>query len=503
MPVPKVERGVHVQVLGANVVGALVLCLYTVALPSRGRRGPLTNDALSLVVLILYLAITLPTGSLIARRLFAPLADWFEDEHAGPLDAAGQRVALRVPATVAVISFVFWAGAAVLFGALNLRFDPSGYQTLRTALSVVLAGLVTCSLVYLLAERAMRPVFAKALAGEPPARPVTLGIRPRLVLAWALGSGVFLLGVVLGPLGLPRSKWADLVLPLAVLAGMGLVIGGLLVDGTARAIADPLEELRAALGRVDGGDLEVHVTVDDGGELGMLQSGLNHTVARLRERRRLEELFGRHVGVAVARKALEQGVALGGERTEASMLFVDLVGSTAFADSHAPETVVRALNAFFGVVVRTVHAEGGWVNKFEGDAALCVFGVPAGPADHAARALRAARTLRRELLALAAEQPGLDAGIGVSAGTVVAGNIGAEARYEYTVVGHPVNEAARLTEEAKSRLGRVLASEEVVERAGTEAAGWAVADELHLRGAALPVLVYEPRLASDREPADR
>ena len=226
----------------------------------------------------------------------------------------------------------------------------------------------------------------------------------------------------------------------------------------AHSLADGLDPIRAALSRVQAGDLDTTIQVDDGGEVGQLQNGFNRMVAGLRERRQLQDLFGRHVGADVARLALEQGAALGGERREVSVLFVDLIGSTELSQSRAPEQVVDTLNAFFDAVVRTVGAEGGWVNKFEGDGALCVFGAPVAQSDHAARALRAARTLRQELLALAASNPGFDAAIGVSAGDVVAGNVGTEDRYEYTVIGDPVNEAARLTEQAKQRLGRVLAS---------------------------------------------
>ena len=134
-----------------------------------------------------------------------------------------------------------------------------------------------------------------------------------------------------------------------------------------------------------------------------------------------------------------------------------------------------------------VSAEGGWVNKFEGDGALCVFGPPGDGSDHAARALRAARRLRLELEGLDVET-----GIGVSTGTVVAGNVGAEERYEYTVIGDPVNEAARLTEEAKRHPAGVLASAASVEAARGEAANWEPAGELRLRGRRAPTRAFAP-----------
>ena len=127
---------------------------------------------------------------------------------------------------------------------------------------------------------------------------------------------------------------------------------------------------------------------------------------------------------------------------------------------------------------------------------MCVFGAPADQPDHAARALRAARTLRRELVALAAVHTGLDAGIGVSSGEVVAGNIGTEERSEYTVVGDPVNEAARLTDEAKLRPGRVLASERTVAAASDEAGNWTAGERLVLRGRSTPTMTFEPRVGA-------
>ena len=131
------------------------------------------------------------------------------------------------------------------------------------------------------------------------------------------------------------------------------------------------------------------VAVSDGSEVGLLQAGFNRMVAGLEERERLRDLFGRQVGEDVARRALERGVELGGEERDVAVLFVDLVGSTQLAAERPPAEVVALLNAFFGAVVAVVGAHGGAVNKFEGDAALCVFGAPLARDD--ARRRRARR----------------------------------------------------------------------------------------------------------------
>ena len=121
------------------------------------------------------------------------------------------------------------------------------------------------------------------------------------------------------------------------------------------------------------------------------------------------------------------------------------------------------------------------MNKFEGDAALCVFGAPLARDDAPGDALAAARALRD---ALREAVPEADFGIGVSAGRAVAGDIGAAERFEYTVIGDPVNEAARLTELAKGEQGRVLASGAALAAAAgaAERARWAEGECVTLRG---------------------
>src|ERR687890_190269 len=112
--------------------------------------------------------------------------------------------------------------------------------------------------------------------------------------------------------------------------------------------------------------------------------------------------------------------------------------------------MVGLLNRFFEVVVDAIEEGGGLVNKFEGDAALCVFGAPTEHPDPAGAALAAARRIC-DAVRTAGE---VDVGVGVACGRVWAGQVGAASRLEYTVIGDPVNEAARLTELAKDHPGR-------------------------------------------------
>jgi adenylate cyclase len=123
--------------------------------------------------------------------------------------------------------------------------------------------------------------------------------------------------------------------------------------------------------------------------------------------------------------------------------------------------------------------EGGLVNKFEGDAALCVFGAPTEHEDPAGAALRAARRIC-EAVRAAGE---VDVGVGISCGPAFAGQVGAASRLEYTVIGDPVNEAARLTELAKDHPCRAVAGEPAVHAAASEERGhWVRDGEVRLRG---------------------
>jgi class 3 adenylate cyclase len=259
----------------------------------------------------------------------------------------------------------------------------------------------------------------------------------------------------------------------------------------ARSISDPVREVVVAMTAVEQGRSGTLVEVYEPSEIGRLQIGFNRMTKGLEEREHLRDLFGRHVGADVARRALDQDGSLSGEVREVAILFVDLVGSTAFAAARPPEEVAEILNDFFRIVVAAVDYREGLINKFEGDAVLAVFGAPIGIDDPASAALATARSLGTDLRKLLVA----DFGIGVSAGAVFAGNIGAESRYEYTVIGDVVNEAARLADHAKGWDSRILASGNAIARAhAAERRHWITRGSTALRGRSAATELAEPIL---------
>ena len=379
-----------------------------------------------------------------------------------------------------------------MFTLLALIFQPD--RAITTALTVGIASLVVSGIAFLFSEFALRPVAAKALSGEQRLEVHGLGVRRRMLLFWGLGTGAPVAGLVI--VAILSMTTDDITLTklsvvMLVLGGVVLCFGLLVTSLNARAVVAPILALRDAMEQVEEGHLDVEVQVYDGTELGQLQAGFNQMVAGLRDREKLRDLFGRHVGRDVAEAAALGDVELGGESRVVSVLFVDIVGSTSLATERDPGEVVELLNRFFAVVVEEVDRHSGLVNKFIGDAVLAVFGAPVELEDHASRALAAGRAMSSRL---AEEVHDLSAGIGIATGEAVAGNVGDESRFEYTVIGDAVNAAARITDLAKDVDGRLLASWDSVEAADEEEAGhWTKHETVTLRGRRSETVLAVPK----------
>ncbi|CAJ1495242.1 adenylate/guanylate cyclase domain-containing protein [[Mycobacterium] burgundiense] len=493
----------------ADIIGALfVLSFLRFGLPTQDRIQLQDLPQLNLAIFVGYLLISFGIGAYVSLRLLVPVFRWqrrdglLSDSDPVATDLARVR-ALRMPIYRTAISLTNWCLGGVVF--IAAAWPVAGHSAPVLAVATGLGAAATAIIGYLQSERTLRPVAVAALRSGSPENFRAPGVILRLLLTWALGTGVPLLAIVLS---IVASKFAilqtsadQLFTPilLMALAALGIGLAGTVL--AAMSIADPLRQLRWALGEVQRGNYNAHMQIYDASELGLLQAGFNDMVRDLSERQRLRDLFGRYVGEDVARRALERGTELGGQERDVAVLFVDLVGSTQLASTRPPSEVVNLLNEFFRVVVGTVAKHGGFVNKFQGDAALCIFGAPIEHPDAYGAALAAARGLHDELLPVLGSA---EFGIGVSAGRAIAGHIGARARFEYTVIGDPVNEAARLTELAKHEEGRVLASAQAVSGAlDSEALAWNVGEIVELRGRVAPTQLARPiKLAETPEPAD-
>lgn len=134
-----------------------------------------------------------------------------------------------------------------------------------------------------------------------------------------------------------------------------------------------------------------------------------------------------------------------------SVLFADIREFTTFSENHPPQEVVGMLNSYFSIINTAVRQAGGMINKFGGDSTMAIFGAPVSlmPEETAHRALDAAFSIRLKIMEANAQRvkAGLEMlhiGIGINTGEVITGNIGAEDRFEYTVIGDTVNIAARM-----------------------------------------------------------
>lgn len=494
------------SMLQSDIIGALfVLGFLRYGLPPQDNIQLQDLPPVNLLIFVSTVIILFLAGAVVNLKLLMPVFRWQRRDNllTEPDPAATELArsrALRMPLYRTLISLAVWATGGGVF--ILASWSVAKHAAPVVAVPPALGAPATAIIGYLQSERVLRPVAVAALRSGVPENVNAPGVILRLMLAWIPSTGVPLLAIVLAvaadKIALLHATPEALFNPILMMALAALGIGSVSTLLVAMSIADPLRQLRWALSEVQRGNYNAHMQIYDASELGLLQAGFNDMVRELSERQRLRDLFGRYVGEDVARRALERGTELGGQERDVAVLFVDLVGSTQLAATRPPAEVVQLLNEFFRVVVETVARHGGFVNKFQGDAALAIFGAPIEHPDGAGAALSAARELHDELIPVLGSA---EFGIGVSAGRAIAGHIGAQARFEYTVIGDPVNEAARLTELAKLEDGHVLASAIAVSGAlDAEALCWDVGEVVELRGRAAPTQLARPmNLAAPEE----
>jgi len=281
-----------------------------------------------------------------------------------------------------------------------------------------------------------------------------------------------------------RDLGLDVLVAVAVAATLSFELTVLL----SRSVAEPVRSLRKATARVIEGDFSARVPVVANDETGALALSFNRMVSGLEEREKLREAFGSYVDPDLADRILDEGTTLEGEEVDVSVLFVDIQDFTAWAERAEAREVVARLNAFYEHVVPVLTKHGGHANKFIGDGLLGVFGAPDRRRDHADRAVAAAL----EIAALVREQYGDDlrVGIGVNSGSVLAGTVGGGGRLEFTVIGDPVNTAARVESATRETGDDILVTEATRALVRTDGCAFTERREVVLRGKRERVRLY-------------
>lgn len=449
-----VERRLVAGVLaGGLVIGGWGLAPPEIAAPkvSSVERALLNVGAASVFALV----VVLPWARWSSRRLLAPLHDWLASGRAATQEES--RLLLAQPMRQARWTLVWWLMIAIWVPLLNMRlvYASGTYPLIRVQLQIAVGAFLSFAVTHALVEDALRVQFSQALSHAAVPMPRANGLGVRALLLWGAAAAAPLASMAILIAGLDGKELVLARSAIYLMSAIGVIVGGVVSFLGSRPVVTGLRDVHAGVTAVAAGDLDASLPADTPGEIGSLHSRFNLMVDQLRERRRVEELFGTYVGAEVAKLVADFDIDAVTPST-VTVLVTDVIGSSRLALDMDATEVVTMLNEFFEEVVGAVSAEDGWVARFEGDGAVCVFGAPIPADDHAERALRVATDLRARVTALASRHPRLDAAIGIATGEAVAATVGASSRSEYSVIGAPVVEAVAMCDRAKRSPNRIV-----------------------------------------------
>ena len=500
--------------VGANVCGAFLTTFYFNNVQFGYAEEATTGFDPTMIVMILMLVSLLILGSFLGGRREAPMWAWYLQATQGnayePATPRIRRLALHMPAYSTGVSLGMWVLAGLFSGVVS-GFTSQGFELNLTVWAIValgtagIAGPITAVLVYFASERVWRSelslFFPDGVLTQTPAFRMT--IRRRMFILFVMGAMPLILLAVLSysqAVQIANSPQPEVLLARLLRLELFLAIVGaleavVLAQTLGSSLIDPLETLGKHLDTVQEGDLEHRLEVSSNDELGRLAEGFNAMVDGLRREDVIRRLFSLYVTPEVAEHAIEHGAELGGQMTDATVLFADIRSFTAMTERLEPDALIALLNRYFDAMSEVIIEHGGLVNKFGGDSLLAVFGTPLNPAsDHSRRAIQTARMLLRALETFNQDQvqrgePSLRIGVGVATGQILAGNVGSSERLEYTVIGDAVNLASRLDSMTKELDAAVLISE------ATAAAAQSpdllrLVGQVPVRGKREPVQVY-------------
>ena len=256
----------------------------------------------------------------------------------------------------------------------------------------------------------------------------------------------------------------------------------------------PLTVIGETTQEIGQGNLGVSAEVSSKDEIGTLALQINNMIQGLRERLHLTRFVSRETLEAVKEADLA-GVSLGGERKEATVLFSDIRGFTAYSEKVEPERVIEMLNTFLNEQAQIVKEYNGDIDKFVGDQLMAVFQGEKMVED----AINCGIAIQKKMIQLIElEGEPVNVGIGINAGPMVMGAMGSQERMDYTVLGDNVNLGARLCSAAQSR--QIIVSQRAIDL---------LTDDHHfdlkelepifVKGKEKPIKIYDVRYVQHRE----
>ena len=258
-----------------------------------------------------------------------------------------------------------------------------------------------------------------------------------------------------------------LIIENTALGAIALLISLLILNYILKRGIEPLTKLAETTKLIATGNLE-NITIQDSwkkrrDEIGLLCEAFDQMIQEMKEGLKVRSILNKVVSKEIADKIIKDGVQLGGEIRNVTILFADIRNFTQISEAMDPAEVLEMLNSCLNVLSRVIDEHKGIIDKYIGDEIMAIFGAPVLLPDEAFQAILCAKNMMyvlKEWNEIRKERnlPSLEIGISIHTGPVIAGNIGAENHLSYTVIGHNVNLASRIARHAKGM--EILISEE-------------------------------------------
>jgi adenylate cyclase len=369
--------------------------------------------------------------------------------------AQARRRIINLPWRIVEISGAAWLLCVPVFlislGAGSGSLDPRLLWHLPISFLVSAFISITHSffLVELASHWGLFPALFRDVRADLTPGGRALSLRGRGLL-WAISAGICPIGSLLLLSFAPPAPGTDPAWFAVFVGTVGIAFGLCTAVMIGRLVSEPIDQLRAAAQSVSEGRLDSNVQLPRADEFGLLIAEFNHMLHELREKERLRQTFGLHVGRKTADQILARDPGLSGVEQVITIMFVDIRSFTQRTASLPPGETVRMLNEFLRVMVNVVETRhNGIINKFLGDGFMALFGIGADAVNHADEALAAGRGMLSALeelnaLILRENREPIAIGIGIHTGPAIVGSIGSPERLEFTAIGSAVNIASRI-----------------------------------------------------------